>query len=196
MKSNNYSLCRNMMWCLSNLLRYDGDGPCKEDPDAPPPDLCPWDKLKGMVPVFEGLLRELGQRINSSKKQIESGTLSEHDPDYNQCLQCCQDTLWAIQNAQIYQDLAPRCSFVADLFKSDVVDMIIAFMQLDSVSLLSPSLRIIGTFLCGEDEVTRSVLQKGYLKVCAVTNDRVSSLRTAMWTNPVRDRPFNVLTAV
>lgn len=173
-----------MVWCLSNLLRYDGDGPSSENPNAPPSDLCPWDILKGMVPVFERLLREMGQRIESMKKQIVSGTLSDHDPDYNQCLQCCQDTLWAVQNSQIYLDLAQQCSYIDDMLSSEMVNLILHFMTMDSVSLLSPSLRIIGTFLCGEDEVTEQILEKGYLKVAMLNlSCRVRSIRKEVcWT--------------
>jgi len=184
LKSNTYSLCRNMVWALSNLLRYDGDGPSAERPDDPPPDLCPWDNLKRMVPVFERLLGVLGQRIKGMKEDITKGTLSEHDPDYKHCVQCLADSLWAIQNSQIYLSLAPRCSFADDVLRSKLVEMMVAFMDMDSVNLLYPSLRVIGTFLCEEDAITERVLAKGYLKValrnlhCKVRNIR----KEVCWT--------------
>ena len=79
-----------------------------------------------MVSVFERILREMGQRIVSLNGQIAAGTLAEHDPSYAQCAQCAQDTLWAIQNLQIYLELSPRCSYSDDVFGSGLIDIIIA----------------------------------------------------------------------
>ena len=130
----------------------------------PPPDLCPWDNIKNMVQIFIRLLNELGGKIKQKKIQIAAETIQADDPEYKQCLSCCSDCLWTVQHTQCYIDLAPNCSYLQDIFNSKLVDMIILFMQMDSVILLSPSLRIIGTFVSGEDNITAKILEKGFLK--------------------------------
>ena len=185
LKSKNYTLCRNAVWCLSNLVRYDGVGKSKSNPDQPPNDLCPWSNLKNMIPIFNRLLNEIGGKIKKLKIQINSGCLQVTDPEYQQCLQCCSDCLWTIHYTQCYMELAPNCSYLTDIFdNSQLVDVIILFMQMDSVILLSPSLRIIGTFVSGEDEITLKILNKGYLKAAMLNlNCKVRMIRKEVcWT--------------
>ena len=174
LKSKDYTLCRNALWCLSNLVRYDGIG-----------ELCPWKVLKDMIPIFTRLLNEIGGKIKKLKIQINSGCLQVTDPEYQQCLQCCVDCLWTIHYTQCYIESAPSCSYLTDIFQnSQLVDVIILFMQMDSVTLLLPSLRIIGTFVSGEDEITLKILNKGYLKAAMpILSCKVRMIRKEVcWT--------------
>jgi len=166
LKMKNYSLCRNAVWCLSNLLRYDGVATSsKTQPKLPPPDLCPWLQIKAMVPTFTNLLNEIGGKIQKLKIQINAGLLQPTDPEYQQCLQCCSDCLWTIHYTQEpYIDFEPASTYLADIFSTNLIQLIILFMHMDSVLLLSPSLRIIGTFVSGADEITQKILDRGYLK--------------------------------
>eukprot|EP01084_Bolivina_argentea_P060591 110690_1 len=164
LQSKHYTLCRNAVWCLSNLIRYDGVAIDNDDKKQPINDLCPWRELKNMIPIFNRLLKEIGDKIQAIKIEINGGSLQQTNAEYNELLQCCSDCLWTIHNSQIYAELSPQSSYISDVFSCDLVDRIIVFMSMDSVILLAPSLRIIGTFVCGEDYVTQLVLQKGYFE--------------------------------
>eukprot|EP01084_Bolivina_argentea_P219140 371735_1 len=152
LKSKNYATLRNVIWCLGNVVRNDGTAADSDEKTSE----TQWDNMKNMMPIFSRLLNEIGGKIKKNK------LLSENE-EYQNCVKCCVDCLWAINYSQIYITLAPNCSYISDIFNTKLIDIILLFLQMDCVALILPSIRIIGTFMCGEDEITEKILKKGFL---------------------------------